>query len=81
MLMEIINKYLSLAADAISFYKGVVDKFMGDAVTGLFNTQLNPQEDHALLSVRAAMGLMSDLRALHEVLAGGAAVVLRNRHS
>ena len=67
-LMEIINKYLSLAADAISFYKGVVDKFMGDAVTGLFNTQLNPQDDHAVLAVRAAMGLMSDLHALHEVL-------------
>lgn len=67
-LMEIINKYLSLAADAISFYNGVVDKFLGDAVTGLFNTQLNPQDDHALLAVRAAMGLISDLRALHEVL-------------
>ena len=67
-LMEIINKYLSLASDAISFYKGVVDKFMGDAVTGLFNTQLNPQEDHAVRAVRAAIGLMSDLRALHEML-------------
>ena len=41
-LMEIINKYLSLASDAISFYKGVVDKFMGDAVTGLYNTPLKP---------------------------------------
>jgi PAS domain S-box-containing protein len=67
-LMEIINQYLSLAADAISFYKGVVDKFMGDAVTGLFNTQLNPQEDHAIRAVRAALGLVSDLHALHEVL-------------
>ena len=67
-LMEIINKYLSLASDAISFYKGVVDKFMGDAVTGLFNTQLNPQDDHAVLAVRAALGLMSDLHAIHEVL-------------
>ena len=67
-LMEIINKYLSLASDAISFYKGVVDKFMGDAVTGLFNTQLNPQEDHAVRAVRALLGLMSDLHALHEML-------------
>jgi adenylate cyclase len=67
-LMEIINQYLSLASDAISFYKGVVDKFMGDAVTGLFNTPLNPQEDHAIRAVRAAMSLISDLRALHEML-------------
>ena len=67
-LMEIINQYLSLAADAISFYKGVVDKFMGDAVTGLFNTPLNPQPDHGLRAVRAALGLVSDLHALHEML-------------
>lgn len=67
-LMQIINRYLSLASDAISFYKGVVDKFMGDAVTGLFNTQLNPQDDHAVRAVRAALGLLSDLRALHEVM-------------
>jgi PAS domain S-box-containing protein len=67
-LMQIINRYLSLASDAISFYKGVVDKFMGDAVTGLFNTPLNPQDDHAVRAVRAALSLMSDLHALHEVL-------------
>ena len=34
-----------VAGSAINFYEGVVDKYMGDAVTGLFNTQLNPQED------------------------------------
>jgi adenylate cyclase len=67
-LMQIINKYLSLASDAISFYKGVVDKFMGDAVTGLYNTPLNPQDDHAVRAVRSVLGLMSDLHALHEVL-------------
>lgn len=67
-LMQIINKYLSLASDAINLYEGVVDKFLGDAVTGLFNTQLNPQEDHAVRAVRAALSLMYDLDALHEVL-------------
>ncbi len=67
-LMEIINKYLSLAADAISLFGGVVDKFLGDAVTGLYNTQLNPQEDHAVRTVRGAMALVRDLMALHEVM-------------
>ena len=47
-LMEIINKYMSVASDAINLFEGVVDKYMGDAVTGLFNTPLNPQADHAL---------------------------------
>jgi PAS domain S-box-containing protein len=67
-LMEIINKYLSLASDAIDYNGGVVDKYLGDAVTGLFNTQLNPQEDHAVRAVRAAMLMKSDLLALHEVM-------------
>lgn len=67
-LMEIINKYLSVASDAINLYEGIVDKYMGDAVTGMFNTQLNPQDDHALRAVRAAMSIIYDLYALHEVL-------------
>jgi adenylate cyclase len=69
LLMEIINRYLSLASDGINLYEGIVDKYMGDAVTGLFNTQLNPQEDHAIRAVRAAMSIIYDLYALHEVMA------------
>jgi PAS domain S-box-containing protein len=67
-LMEIINRYLSLSSDAVNLYDGIVDKYMGDAVTGLFNTQFNPQEDHAVRAVRAAMSMMYDLFALHEIL-------------
>jgi adenylate cyclase len=67
-LMEIINKYLSLASDAIDFHEGMVDKYLGDAVTGLFNTPLNPQENHAVRAVQSAMLMKSDLLALHEVL-------------
>ena len=67
-LMTIINQYLSVASDGITLYEGIVDKYMGDAVTGLFNTQLNPQEDHAIRAVRAAMSIIYDLHALHEVL-------------
>ncbi len=67
-LMTIINKYLSLASDAINLYEGIVDKYMGDAVTGLFNTHLNPQEDHAERAVAAALQLIFDLHAQHEVM-------------
>jgi adenylate cyclase len=67
-LMRVINRYLSLASDAVNLYEGIVDKYMGDAVTGLYNTQLNPQEDHAIRCVRAALSLVSDLYAQHEVL-------------
>ncbi|GAB1421188.1 hypothetical protein MASR2M15_13350 [Anaerolineales bacterium] len=67
-LMRVINKYLSLASDAINLYEGIVDKYMGDAVTGLWNTQLNPQDDHANRGVQAALQLVLDLYAQHELL-------------
>jgi len=67
-LMTIINKYLSLASDAVNLYEGIVDKYMGDAVTGLYNTQLNPQPDHAARAVQSALALVMDLYAQHEVM-------------
>jgi adenylate cyclase len=67
-LMEIINKYLAVASDSINLHDGVVDKYLGDAVIGLFNTQLNPQDDHHLRAVRAAMSMIYDVTALHEML-------------
>lgn len=67
-LMKIVNRYLSVASDAITLYSGIVDKYMGDAVTGLWNTTLNPHADHAVIAVRAAKAIIFDLYALHEVL-------------
>ncbi|MGQ9887876.1 MAG: GAF domain-containing protein [Aggregatilineales bacterium] len=67
-LMRIINHYLSLASDAINLYDGLVEKYVGDAVSGLFNTPFNPQQDHAVRAVQAALNMMYDLYALHELL-------------
>lgn len=68
-LMRIINKYLTVASDAIDFWEGIVDKYLGDAVTGFFNTQLNPQPDHAIRAVQAALGIIFDVtNGLHDVL-------------
>ena len=67
-LMETINQYLSVSSDAINLFEGVVANYLGDAVTGLFNTQLNPQDDHALRGVRSALSMVYDVLALHEIL-------------
>ncbi|NJL93113.1 MAG: GAF domain-containing protein [Anaerolineae bacterium] len=67
-LMSVINKYLAVSSDAIQVTQGIIDKFLGDAVLGIFNTQLNPQEDHALRCVRAAMTIQYEVEALHQVL-------------
>ena len=68
-LMTIINRYLAVASDAVHLYEGIIDKYMGDAVVGMYNTQLNPQpDDHVLRAIRAAMSMLYDVQALHEVL-------------
>ncbi len=68
-LLEIINRYLAVCTDAIQLHDGIIDKYLGDAVVGLFNTQLNPQTDHAERAVRAALSMVYDVKALHEILA------------
>lgn len=61
-LVEILNRYLQLAADAIAAHGGTLDKFMGDAVIGLFNAPA-PQEDHPLRAVRAGLEIVRAFRA------------------
>jgi PAS domain S-box-containing protein len=67
-LVSILNQYLAAAADAILDQDGMIDKFMGDAVMGLFNAPL-PQEDHTLRAVRAALGIRDAIHVLHSNLA------------
>ena len=67
-LMKIVNRYLGAASDAITSCGGIVDKYLGDAVTGLWNTQLNQQDDHAVQAVKAARAIINAVYALHDVL-------------
>lgn len=59
-LIQIINGYFTVAVQAITYYQGLTDKFMGDAVMALFNTPLNPQEDHVERCVKTAL-MVKDL--------------------
>jgi PAS domain S-box-containing protein len=69
--MLTLNRYLSAATSAIDLYEGVIDKFLGDAITGLFNTPLNPQPDHAERAIRAAQRLLRATTLLNEELPEG----------
>ena len=58
-LIRVINGYFTVATQAINHCGGIIDKFMGDAVMALFNTQLNPQEDHVARAVRASLEMQA----------------------
>lgn len=61
-LVEVLNRYLQLAATAIRNHGGTLDKFMGDGVIGLFNAP-SPQADHALQAVQAGLDVVAAFRA------------------
>ncbi len=63
-MMEFLNLYLTRSAEAIHMYNGVIDKFMGNEIMVLFNTQLNPSDDHAWLAVQAALRIAENLLTL-----------------
>lgn len=57
--MELLNEYLTVATDSIHQTYGVIDKYMGTEVMALFNSQLNPMDDHGARAVEAALLLRS----------------------
>jgi class 3 adenylate cyclase/DNA-binding response OmpR family regulator len=66
MLVEVLNQYLAIAANAILYHGGMVDKFMGDAVMALFNA---PEErpTHVLHAVRAALQIQEKTRIFNQI--------------
>jgi adenylate cyclase len=70
-LMELLNLYLTVGAEAIHNQSGVIDKFMGNEIMGLFNTQLNPSDTHAWWAVQAALKMADEYSTLSEKLGEG----------
>jgi adenylate cyclase len=63
-LVEVLNTYLGMAADAVLAFDGVLDKFMGDAVMGLFNVPLD-QPQYTLRAVQAALKMQQAIGEFH----------------
>ncbi len=57
--LKIINQYQAIATDCIHECGGIIDKYMGNEVMALFNTQLNPQQNHAQQALECSL-LMRD---------------------
>jgi PAS domain S-box-containing protein len=62
--IDILNRHLSLSAEAVLAEEGTLDKFIGDAVMALFNVPL-PQPDHLLRAVRAALATQRAIAEMH----------------
>ncbi|MCQ3933108.1 MAG: hypothetical protein DPW16_21880 [Chloroflexi bacterium] len=62
--MELLNTYLTISSESIHHHAGLIDKFMGSDIMALFNTQLNPSDQHAWDALSAAMRMAADLRTL-----------------
>jgi adenylate cyclase len=66
--MEEINVYLSKATDCIHEHTGVIDKYMGHEIMVLYNSQLNPMDDHALRAVLTALSIRDAFIDLYKEL-------------
>lgn len=63
-LMEWLNTYHTIASEAIHHHAGLIDKYMGNEVMSIFNTQLNPSDNHAWDALQAALRMASDFRTM-----------------
>jgi adenylate cyclase len=59
-IVEKLNQYFEIATQAIQIYGGYVDKFIGDAVLGVFGVPVF-HENHAIRAVRAATDMQNAL--------------------
>lgn len=67
--VEELNAYLALAEAAIRSHRGIVDKYMGDAVMALFNTPLLEEEKHAWQAVQTAWVLREEVESHYRHIA------------
>jgi len=65
--VELLNSYFTLVTDVIIQYGGYLDKFVGDAVMGVFGA-LAPDPEHAQTALLAAMEIRRHLPELNQRL-------------
>jgi adenylate cyclase len=66
-LVGVLNGHLTVAAQAVLAYDGIISQYSGDLVMAIFNAPL-PQPDHALRAARAAFRLRREMATYHATL-------------
>ena len=66
--LKIVNQYQAVATACIHECGGIIDKYMGNEVMALFNTQLNPISNHAQQAVECALIMRDHFAELYDEL-------------
>lgn len=66
--LSVINLYQAVATKCIHEVGGIIDKYMGNEVMALFNTQLNPHEYHAQQALECGLLMRDRFLDLYEQL-------------
>ncbi len=77
-LIALMNVYLSAMTDIIESHGGFVDKYIGDAIVGVFGAPVQ-DEDHACQAVLAALDCCERLTGLSKIAPAFKGHVLRHR--
>lgn len=67
--VQMLNEYFESMVDAVFDHKGILDKYIGDAMMAVFGTP-NHLPDHAMQSVKAALDMRKRLAAFNEKRGG-----------
>lgn len=65
-LASLLNEYLSAMTTILKRYEGVLDKYIGDAIVGIFNAPVDVEE-HCLKAVYASLEMRTRLEELKKV--------------
>lgn len=75
-LIQVLNTYLTAMTDIVFEQKGVLDKYIGDAVMAFWNAPLD-EPKHAERAARTALQMRDTLHAMNERSAFGSGLVLK----
>lgn len=62
----LLNEYFETMVDAVAAHKGILDKYIGDAIMAVFGSSLLPLKDHAWMAVQTAIDMRSRLAFFNE---------------